>query len=59
MPIPESAKENGKDEMGLDVMTNSLIDLNSYKFNNRLRQIVSSTCPIMPRYHSTFGQPIE
>lgn len=59
MPIPESAKEGEKDEQGLDIMNNSLLDLNSFKFNNKLRNIVSSTCPIIPRYHSTYGQPID
>ena len=59
MKIPESGQEGEPDEDGLDIMNEHLIDLNRVKFNDKLRNAVSSTCPILPRFHATYGQPLE
>jgi hypothetical protein len=36
-----------------------LLDINQYRFNGKLQNYLHSTCPIVPKFHSTFGQPIE
>jgi len=36
-----------------------LIDLNKYRFNGRTQTQMFSTCPVLPKYHVTFGEPIE
>jgi hypothetical protein len=33
------------------------ISIKGYKFNKRFNPITSSTCPCLPRYHTTFGRP--
>ena len=33
------------------------INLKSYKYKNLFNQKVSSTCPIVPKHHRTFGRP--
>lgn len=43
----------------LDISNTHLIDINKYRFNNRLTNLMSSTCPVTPKYHSTFGIPID
>ena len=39
----------------LDIINDSLIDINHYRFNNKIEQKLQSTCPIVPKYHATFG----
>ena len=36
-----------------------LMDINQYRFNGRLQNYLHSTCPIIPKFHATYGQPIE
>jgi hypothetical protein len=36
-----------------------LIDFNQYKLNGRFINNLSATCPIIPIFHSTFGNPVE
>lgn len=33
------------------------VTLKAYKYNNKFSQSVSSTCPIVPKHHRTFGRP--
>ena len=44
---------------GLDIVNDPLIDINQYRYNNRFVNYLNSTCPIVPKFHATFGQPIE
>ena len=36
-----------------------MVDINRFKYNNVFTNPVWSTCPIIPKYHSTFGEPID
>jgi len=36
-----------------------LIDINRYRFQGMLQNQIFSTCPIIPKYHLAFGEPIE
>ena len=35
------------------------MDINRIKFSDKFRNTIYSTCPVVPRYHATFGEPIE
>lgn len=41
------------------VQQDEMIDINRYKYNDQLQNRMWSTCPILPKYHITFGEPIE
>ena len=36
-----------------------MVDINRFKYNGAFTNPVYSTCPIIPKYHSTFGEPID
>ena len=36
-----------------------MVDINRFRYQNALSDIIYSTCPIIPKYHTTFGEPIE
>ena len=38
---------------------NSLIDMKKFKFKGKFNNKVFSTCPVIPRFHATFGEPID
>jgi hypothetical protein len=40
-------------------MTDHLVDINHYRYKNKFTHIMQSTCPLIPKFHATFGQPIE
>ena len=42
-----------------DPQKHHLLDINQYRFNGKLQNYLHSTCPIVPKFYSTFGQPIE
>lgn len=50
---------NGDDDDKIDLITDPLVDINKYRFNKRIQNYLHTTCPIVPKFHSTFGQPIE
>lgn len=37
----------------------SLVDMKKFKFKGKFNNKIFSTCPIIPRFHATFGEPIE
>lgn len=43
----------------VDVTTEPLIHINRYTFNDKICNLVNSTCPVLPKYHCSFGQPVE
>lgn len=43
----------------IDFSTDPLVDINRYRFNARVQNYLHTTCPIVPKFHSTFGEPIE
>lgn len=36
-----------------------MIDINRYRFNQQVNTIIFSTCPIVPKFHTTFGEPVD
>ena len=42
-----------------DVVMDELIDLNRFRYNGRTQNQMFSTCPVLPKYHVSFGEPIE
>ena len=43
----------------IDITKDSLVDINKYRFDGRFVSHYYSTCPIVPHYHQTFGQPVD
>lgn len=43
----------------IDILRDSLIEINKYKFGDKTQNFLNSTCPIVPKFHATFGMPIE
>jgi len=41
------------------IVMDEMIDINRYKFQDQLQNFMWSTCPILPKYHITFGEPVE
>jgi hypothetical protein len=37
----------------------NLVDMKKFKMRGKFNNKVFSTCPILPRYHATFGEPVE
>jgi hypothetical protein len=35
-----------------------IVDINKYRFNKTSQNLMGSTCPVAPKFHATFGQPI-
>lgn len=42
-----------------NIIQDEMVDINRFKYNNVFTNPVWSTCPIIPKYHSTFGEPID
>lgn len=36
-----------------------LVDMKQYKYKGKFCNKIFSTCPVVPRFHATFGEPIE
>ena len=43
----------------LDIVNDALIDINKYRYDDKFVNSANSTCPIVPKFHATFGQPID
>ena len=43
----------------IDIQKDALLDINKYRFNKKMSNFLHSTCPLVPKYHATFGQAIE
>lgn len=41
------------------VVTDELVDINRYRYSDAFNSAIWSTCPIIPKYHSTFGEPVD
>lgn len=37
----------------------SLVDIKKYRRDGQFHEKHLATCPILPRYHATFGEPSE
>lgn len=43
----------------VDILNDQMIDIMKYKFNGKLKNFIYSSSPIIPRFHSAFGEPID
>ncbi len=50
--FPEETKDKGEENK-------NLIDMKMLKFKGKFNNQTFSTCPTMPRFHSTFGESVE
>jgi hypothetical protein len=48
----------GKKEV-IDVINDELIDIQKIRFNDKLQNFIFSSNPILPRFHSAFGEPLS
>ena len=46
-------------DSSIDIINGHLIDIQNYKFNDKFKNFIFSTNPLIPRYHSTFGEPLD
>ncbi len=42
-----------------NIIQDEMVDINRFRYQNSLSNIIYSTCPIIPKYHTTFGEPID
>lgn len=42
-----------------NIIQDEMVDINRFRYQNQLSNIIYSTCPIIPKYHTTFGEPID
>lgn len=52
--IPEG--EEGEEELPA---SQKLYDMKQFKYKGRFCNKIYSTCPVLPRFHATFGEPVE
>lgn len=58
----ESSKQNAPQAETISIENPALVelvDLYKYRFNGDFYNQVHSTCPIVPKYHATFGDPVD
>jgi hypothetical protein len=56
--IPEG--NEGAEGENDDILASSkLYDMKQYKYKGKFCNKIYSTCPILPRFHATFGEPVE
>ncbi len=36
-----------------------LYDMKQFKYKGKFCNKIYSTCPVLPRFHATFGEPVE
>ena len=36
-----------------------MVDINKFRYQNQFSNVIYSTCPIIPKFHTTFGEPID
>ena len=42
-----------------NIIQDEMVDINRFRYQNKMSNIIYSTCPIIPKYHTTFGEPID
>lgn len=42
-----------------NVIMQEMVDIGKYRFKGLLQNQMWSTCPVLPKFHSSFGEPIE
>jgi hypothetical protein len=43
----------------VDEIMDEMVDINQYRLNGMFQSGVYSTCPILPKFHLAYGEPIE
>jgi hypothetical protein len=43
-------------DMVCNVVTDEMVDINKIRFNKKFQAQILSSCPIVPKYHATFGE---
>lgn len=59
MRVKRDPRDKTADKDDVDIINDQLIDIHKYKFNDRFKNFIFSSCPIIPRFHSTFGEPLD
>jgi hypothetical protein len=55
----KKATGSGKGGKNIDPVMDEMIDINGYRLNGMFQNGVYSTCPILPKFHLAYGEPIE
>ena len=42
-----------------NIIQDEMVDINKFRYQGQMSNVIFSTCPIIPKYHTTFGEPIE
>jgi hypothetical protein len=56
--VKENLNNKNANKDQVDVINDELIDIHKIRFNEKLQNFIFSTNPILPRFHSTFGEAI-
>lgn len=57
--LKDHGKQGDTQAKAESVIMDEMIDINKYRFNGLTQTHMWSTCPVLPKFHSTFGDPIE
>ena len=56
--VPDGDDNKELEDDGIDP-NGKLYDMKQYKFKGKFCNKIYSTCPVLPRFHATFGEPVE
>jgi hypothetical protein len=56
--VPDGDDNKELEDDGIDPNA-KLYDMKQYKFKGKFCNKIYSTCPVLPRFHATFGEPVE
>ena len=48
-----------EEKENINITKDPLIDINKFKFGKVMQNYLNSTCPVVPKFHSTYCQPID
>jgi hypothetical protein len=51
--------KHGAERGSESLVMEELIDIKQYRFNGLTQNQMWSTCPVLPKFHVTFGEPVE
>lgn len=60
-PSGQNAEKGQEDEGHVldNVVMDDIVDINRYRWNNQFTNGMFSTCPIIPKFHVTYGEPVD
>ena len=56
--IGQSGAEIAVNEID-NIIIDEMVDINRFRYQGQLSNIIYSTCPVIPKFHTTFGEPID